>query len=450
MGVGVIAIIDLGEIPARPAIDDPPVPPGPHRRRTMAALTLAIVLSTVAAGDPLPRPLPTVVLDVPGDVRVLVDGDRLYVVQPFALSQGRRDGRYVAAFRLMDLRQLWRVELPLGRDVYGITTVDGVLALTGDPTGRPVDEDPGPSYEVAGPDTVGLDPATGALLWRHKGFVEGVTPAGRLILSAQFGNPGAIPANTGPGRTLRAVAGTGEIVWSYDPPAGALRSYRLDDDAVTLLAVALPDGRVELRDADTGELVRWGRIGSMKQGRYVEIVGDLLLVREESEVLAYGIDRLDLRWRTPFEPGQDRFFSACGAAICIRHDEAGLDVVDPATGRLRWSDARWTQAFAADGWLMATDFDRRHDEQTVVVVDPYTGRVQRELGRWHALDIAGGSVVALRFDSTRAVVGRLDPAHGVRIVGVLRDVIGGSCRVRPPSLWCRHTDSTLGVWRLPG
>jgi outer membrane protein assembly factor BamB len=457
MGVGLIAVIDLGEVPAERVPDDPPARPRPRRRWTIAALTLATALSTAAADDPVPRPLPTVVLDVPGDVRVLVEGDRLFVVQPFALSQGRGDGRYVVAYHLMDLKRLWRVELPLGGDVYGLATVDGILALTGEPPVGAGNEAPGGAAGIdnpRGPDTVGLDPATGATLWRRKGSIEASSAGGRLILSADIGNPGAIPAHSGPDHALHAVTGTGELVWSYDPPAGALRSYRSGGEGVTLLAVVRPDGRVELRDTDTGELVRSGRIGPLAlggtAGRYVEIVGDLLLVRDGPEVLAYGLDRLDLRWRLPFEPGQDGWFTACGAAICVVRAGGGLKVIDPATGRVRWSDARWTQGFAFGSWLMATDFNPRNDQQAVVVVDPQTGRVVRELGRWHELVIVDDSVVALRFDAARALIARLDPPRGLRLVGVVRDVVGPSCSVRLRSLWCRRTDNTLGVWRLPG
>jgi outer membrane protein assembly factor BamB len=449
--VGVIAVIDLGEVPAGRVFDDDP-PAAPRRRWPAAALVLAAALSTVVAADPVPRPLPAAVVDVPGDVRVLVDGDRLFVVQPFALSQGRGDGRYVAAVHLMDLEELWRVDLPLGGDLYGITTVDNALALTGEP---PLTT---PDGQVADNvlETVGLDMTTGALLWRHKGFVEGETVSGRLILSTQFGRPGAVPAGSGPGgvgKPVRAVSGSGEVVWSYAPPSGALRSYHTAGDAVRRLVV-LTDGRVELRDTETGQLVTSRLVGPLPRdegaGRYVEVVGDLLLVRVGSEVLAYGLDSLDLRWRRPYQIGRDGWFTPCGDAICVVYEEGGLKVLDPSTGRVRWSDPRWTRGFAAGKWLMVTDGDPLHALRTVAVVDPYSGQVKRDLGRWHALDVVGGSIVALRFDGGRALVARLDPERGALVLRVLSDVVPASCRVRLPAVWCRRTDNTLGVWRVPG
>lgn len=463
MGVELIAVIDLGEVPAGHRSDDVPARPRTHHRWAVAALTLGMALSTAGASGPLPRPLPMVILNAPGDVRVSVDGDTLFVVQPFALSQGRGEGRYVAAYRLMDLTQLWRVELPLGGDVAGLTTVGGVLVLTGEPVGAgtptvPADEDTGEGSDaLVGRDAVGLDVATGKLLWRHKGSVEGSTPGGRLILAAER-RGGGVPANPGPGgggQTLRAVASTGKVVWSYTPPPGAQRSYRFDGPAATLLAVVLPGGDVELRDTDTGELLRSRQIGPQPKDRairrYLEVVGDLLLVRDEAEVVAYGLDRLDLRWRLPLEPGQDGWFTSCGGgALCVMHQGQRLTVIDPGTGRVRWSDPRWTEGFAWGGRLMATDYDPLHGDRTVAVVDPYSGRVQRDLGTWHALEFAGGSVVGLRFVFTHTLVAFLDPVRGPRVVGVVPDVIGPSCVAQRGFLWCRRTDNTLGVWRLPG
>lgn len=449
--VAVIAVIDLGEVPTgRVAGVDPPV--RPRRRWLAAAVVLATALSTTIAAAPSSGPLPVAVVDVPGDVRVFVDSDLLFVIQPFALSQGREDGRYVAAFHLMDLHQLWRVELPLGGDVTGITTVDNALAVTGEP---PLSTSDG---EIADNtvQTVGLDMATGALLWRYQGFVEAQTISGRLILSTQFGGPGAVPADAGPGgagRAVRAVSGNGAVVWSYAPPPGALRSYQYAREAVRLLVVVLADGRVELRDTETGKLVTSRLVGPLPPdedaGRYVEVVGDLLMVRVGSEVLAYGLDGLHLRWRRPFQIGRDGWFTACGEAICGAQEGNGLRVLDPSTGELRWSDPRWTRGFGSGNWFLVTDAGARRDLQAIAVVDPNSGRVMRELGRWHMYDNAGGSIVALRFDRTRVLVAQVDPARGARVVGALTDVVAASCLVRLSWLWCRRTDNMLAVWRLP-
>jgi outer membrane protein assembly factor BamB len=258
----------------------------------------------------------------------------------------------------------------------------------------------------------------------------------------------------GAGWTLRAVSHNGRVVWSYTPPpGGARRLYRYDGDRVGQLVVVLPDGRVELRDVDTGQLVRSRRVDPPPRdevgGRYMEVVGDLLLAQVGSEVLAYGLDRLDLRWRLPVQTGRDGWFTACGRAVCLADHGGGLKVLDAGTGRVRWSDPRWTWGFAVGRWLMVTDAEPgAGDLQTVAVVDPDSGRVERNLGRWQLVDVVGGSIVALRFDRGRVLVARVDPARGARVVGVVRD-IAGSCQVRLQSLWCRRIDNTLGVWRLP-
>lgn len=454
-GVGVIAVIELGELPTRRVFDDN-LPARPRRRWPAAALVLAAALSTVTAADPLPGPLPMAVVEVPGNVDAVVDGGQLFLVQPSALSQGRGIGRSVSAHHLMDMTELWRVELPLGGGVQTVATVDGSLVLTGEPTRQTFGggRAGGPDNTV---DTIGLDMATGAQLWRLSGFVEGQTAGGRLILSTEFRPPGPVPAGAGPDGgvdwAVRAVSRSGRVVWSYAPPRGTGRLYQYDGDGVKQLVAVLPDGRVELRDVDTGQLLRTRRVGPLpsaeRGGHYIEVVGDLLLVQVGSEVLAYGLDRLDLRWKLPFRNGEDGWFTACGLAVCLARHEGGLTVLDPGTGRVRWSDPRWTWGFAVGNRLMVTDAGPGGgDLQTMAVVDPYSGRVERNLGRWHAVDVAGGSIMALRFNRGRVLVARIDPARGARVVGVVRDV-AGSCQVRLPSLWCRRTDNTLGVWRLP-
>jgi outer membrane protein assembly factor BamB len=447
--VGVIAVIDLGELPTGRVLDDDS-PARPRRRWPIAALVLATALSTITAAGPVPRPLPAAVVNVPGNVQVVVSGDRLFLVQPFPLAQGR-DLRYVSAHHLLDLAELWRVELPLGGGVFTVTTEDGVLALTGMRTLPTSNGGPAAGPGDNAVDSVGLDMSTGALIWRRSGFIEGQTVTGRVILSTDFGLSG--PGPEGEGWTLRAVSRSGRVVWSYaPPPGGARRLYRYDRDWVRQLVVVLPDGRVELRDVDTGQLVRSRRVDPPLRemaGRYIEVVGDLLLAQVGSEVLAYGLDRLDLRWRLPVQTGRDGWFTACGRAVCLAHHGGGLKVLDAGTGRVRWSDPRWTWGFAVGHWLMVTDAEPgAGDLETVAVVDPESGRVERNLGRWQPVDVVGGSVVALRFDRGRVLVARVDPARGARVVGVVRD-IAGSCQVRLPSLWCRRIDNTLGVWRLP-
>jgi outer membrane protein assembly factor BamB len=362
-------------------------------------------------------------------------GDRLFAVEP---------NRHVAAYRLADLEQLWRVELPTSGEEYSLVAVHATLVLAGISPG-------------SGLSTLGLDTATGAVRWRHQAAVEGPTSRGLLLLASQHPESGAAPGAAEPGavgQTLRAVrADTGDLVWSLDLPPGARHSSRVDGAILGPLAVTLPTGRVELRDVDTGKLLRSRQIGprsGVPGDGYAEIIGSLLVVREASAAVAYELDDLDLRWRLPFASGYDGWPIPCGRAMCFLREGGGLILVDQATGRHKWSDRRWSGVLAeVDGFLIALGLER--DEQIVVAVDADTGQVRRELGTWQQLhlDSMAESMIAIRYDPTRTVVARLDPARGTRILDVLPDIQGMGCLTEASRLLCWRTDGTLAMWRLP-
>jgi outer membrane protein assembly factor BamB len=448
--VVLIAVIELGEIPAGEVVDEPPSSPWPHRRSLFVALALGLALLTLGGGAPAAHPLPMVVLDASADSAVLATTDRVFVVDRERPGTGRGRDRYVTAYRLMDLTQLWRTALPVdGLAVAPLASADTlVLSRLDFPT--PPDGQAG-----SGPQTAALDAASGTLLWRHAGTAEGWTSTGHLLISFDQGGP-PTRGSGHPAQELRAVsARTGRVVWSANVPAGALRTYRSEGDRLTLLAVGLPNGRVELRDPNTGQLLRAGQIAAPEPGRPTglasEIVGDLLLVSEHDAVAAYGLDRLDLRWRLPRPPGGDSWASPCGAGLCFVDERFGLRSVDPQTGRVRWS-GRWTNVLAAaDGALLVGDNDSRSDGLRVVAVDPETGQVRQDLGTWDGIDRNHRDewVIGYQFDLTRALVSRVDPVRGTHVLGVLHDV-SRSCRVQPPMLLCRRIDNTVGIWRLPG
>jgi outer membrane protein assembly factor BamB len=451
VGVALIAVIDLGEIPTGQDIDEPPANPWPHRRRALFALAMVLALVTVGGGSaPPPRPLAMAVLAARTGSTVSVAGDRLFV------AEQNRFGihRHVAAYRLTDLEQLWRVELPTEGQALWLLAVDGTLAVT---LGRPDDGGRGAT-------TVGLDIATGAVRWRHEAGLDGQTPSGRLLLWSERANSAGAAAGAEPGaagQTLRAVhADAGDVVWSFDLPADATRSYQFDGVNVTLLAAMLPSGRVELRDLDSGKVLRSQQIGRPSAvpgaGQFAAIVGNLFLVWEASAMVAYGLDRLDLRWRFPFEVGGPAWPIPCGTAVCFITEggttEGGqLTAVDPSTGRRKWSDLRWSTVLAeADGYLITSNGGR--DDQIVAAVDPDTGQVRRELGSWQELhlDPVDGSMIGIRYGLSRTFVARIDPSRGTRILGVLHNIINRSCWTASPRLLCWRSDNTLGIWQLPG
>jgi outer membrane protein assembly factor BamB len=452
VGVDLITVIDLGEIAAGRVLDDRPARPMPDRRWVLVALALGLALVTLGGSAPWPRPLPMAVLDAPAFATAHAVGDRLFVADP----PGPGD-RSIAGYRLMDLEPLWRVDLPIGGQATGLVPAGDALVLIGEPETTALQ----PDGQVTGesPDVVGLDAATGATRWRDRGFVEGSTPGGRLLVSVRAAGAGrGVPASAPGGGplTIRALStDTGDVVWSYDGSAGAVLASRYDGRNVSLLAVLLPTGLVELRDADTGQIVRSGQIGVPPRAGgndwYAEIVGDFLMVREASRVTAYGLDRLDRRWTIALRPGQDGWVSWCGPLLCLHgQNSQGISALDPQTGRVKWSDSRWSAVLPAGQHLVAMEDDSQRNGLHLAVIDPETGHARRDLGNWQAVDwsVVADSILVMQYDGTRALVARLEPARGVKVVGVLDDVTR-DCRLNAPVLICPRTDSRLGIWRLP-
>jgi outer membrane protein assembly factor BamB len=452
VGVSRIAVIELGEIATEQDIDEPPARPWSQRRWTFTALVVSLALVGLGGSAPSARPLPMVVVDVAANSAVLATPDRVVVVDPGRAVSGRGRGRYVTAYRLMDLERLWRIDLPVdGSAIAPLTSADTIILSRLD-YATPPDRHPD-----ARPDTAAVDAASGALLWRLEGSAEAWTSAGHLLMSFDQGGPAGVGEPDYDGQLLRAVsARTGAVVWKVEMPAGAIRTYRTENDRINLLALILPGGQIELRDPNTGELLRTGRTAappwSNPEAPSAEIVGDVLLVQERAAVAAYALDGLDLRWRLPVSAVGIRRPYWCGNALCFRHERKGLQRFDARTGRIRWSDRRWTTVLAAtEGSLVVGNYDAASDRFHVVTLDPDTAQVRQDLGTWDGLDRNARDewLIGYQFDLTRALVSRVDPERGARVVAILHDV-SRSCRVRVQMLVCRRTDNTVGVWRLPG
>jgi hypothetical protein len=459
--VGPIAVIDLGELPSGQASHDAPARPWPRVRWALVALVSGLVLATVGGGVPAPRPLPMALLDVPTMSRVQAIEDRVFVID--SLQPGERtDDRMIAAYRLMGLQPLWRVDVPVSGEVAAITLVRDTLVLAGDPGTANAQPD-GPAA-VEPPDSVGLDVATGAVRWRARGFFEAITGSGRLLLTSPPANSASAPAGPQPSGASIAVhvveAETGRVVASYTRPADALTFHRYEGEPryegerLTLLGALLPSGHVELRDPDTGRILRSGQIGPATGTdglRYAETVGDLLMVRDGTRVTAYGLDRLDRRWTITLEAGQDGGVIWCGDVLCLYGGNSqGISALEPQTGRVKWSNPSWPSVLPVGERLIAVESDPQRDGQRLAVIDPETGHELRDLGEWQALhwNTPGGPVLGLRYDFTRAVVARLDAEPGPQILAVVHDVTR-ECWTNPPMLACRRTDNRLGIWVLP-
>lgn len=440
-------VIDLGEVRRDPPEPTPEPPWSPARRRWLAGLAAAATLAvTLGAGAPLPRPLAEASIPARlGDI-AFAEGDRYYVIES---GRGRPlASRTITAYALPDARQLWRMPFRVEGAVRGVGAAGGDLLVS-------TQLDAGELFEAV--ETVAVAEDTGRELWRRRAHVEGVTPVrGNILLWTSV--DGVPAADTGR-ETLDAVApSAAEVRWSYRVPAGGWLSYRYADERPTHVVTLLPAGRVEVRDLEDGRVVA-AADGLLpprqpaEPARYVQVAGDLLLVREDRQsITAYGLAGLDLRWRAPVDPSTEYVSSACGRLLCVVSRIRGMRVLDPATGATLWSSDRWSDPRLAGGHLVVNGGDRRTGRDLLVVVDPDTGRQAGELGEWTTLGPAGdgGRLLGVRVDprTLRAWFAWLDPDRlTVRVVHVA-DEVTGDCEARAGAVICRRLDASVGVWRL--
>lgn len=454
-------VIDLGELgPGVPAGRNGPDtdPPGGYRggsarhrrdaRRAALAAVLVGSLTLLAAGDPLPRPLPELGVPARLGASVAVVGDWLFVTDPLGPGDV---GQELTAYRLpsgppgdAELAPAWRIRLPDG-DVLASTVRDGTLLLTTRP------------YRSGAVTVRALDVTSGTPRWERSGRLEAVSVTGDLLLgTAGPEGPGAAAAGHDPLTTLVALdPASGAVRWSLSSPPGARRHHWSDSaDRARTLLVVLPSGRVEIRDAATGALLRAGVLpapGAGPDPRWSGgIVGDLFVTYEAGTVTAYGLPELDRRWSAPIG---DRELGpvSCEPFLCSYRDDGGVRVWDPDTGRTRWTDRRWVNLYRVGGVLVASAAADHGRPGALAVLDPDSGRPVAELGVWELLtDGSGARFVGVRTDPHgRTRVAELDPAAGqVRLVTVVRGV-SGDCGLAGRWLWCRRVDASVGLWALP-
>jgi outer membrane protein assembly factor BamB len=436
-------VIDLGEVrPGRDLeLDAAPAWSAAHRRLLSLLAVLAVALGALAGGGAVADPpvLTEATIPVDSDDLVYSEGDRYYVVHGGASpAQAALLGPYaVSAYALPEARLLGTWALPMRRVAWIIPLGGGATLLTSE------------AYSPNGAETVGVDEATGRVLWRWSGAYP-------LGVSKDHGNV-LLWASSGGRDTLVALAPlTGTVRWSYAVPAGGWLSAGYDGDRVTALAVQVPSGRVEIRDPESGEpraaANLWRPRPPGAQPPDLRMQGDLLLVsipdQKPGTLIAYGLERLDRRWTAEVDLTR-RSLAACGAALCVGGQLRGIRMLDAATGWTRWASERWQYIRQVGPHLFATRFVGAASE--TAVLDPATGRVQVPLGNWI---VAGAEVdgqpIGLRHDPaiSRTWFARLDPARGTaRVIGVAHDVIN-DCQVHAGYAVCRRLGGGVGIWRL--
>lgn len=420
-----MTLIDLGELR-----DDVPPPPAARRRPGHRAwrflAVLAVALLTLAASlPPAGRDLVVVPSRLGAD-RFVAEG-LLLVVDPRTPQESQRS---MTAYRLPAAEPVWRAPLPVEGEFWGGTARGDVLLVTGY------------SPQEGSSATVALDLGTGERRWQRPG--SAVDLADGNVLLEEFNGDGP--------RTLRAVNSCcGTPRWEIRLPAGEV-AYRYSGHGMDRLVTSDDEGRVEVRDTGTGTVLAAADLGATGDGRWTQVVGDLVLVFAGAPPVAtaYGLDRLDRRWQAAL-PGT-AFATDCGGPVCVQSRSGGVRALDAATGRLLWTlDGRnelWT---IGDHVILVRIGLTGTGRPDLAVLDPSTGRVRAELGRWELArsPSVGDPLIAVRPHPGRGLfVAELDVAAGVvRPLDVLPGA-AGDCEVAGDHLLCRRHDASLGLWPL--
>ena len=432
-------LIDLGEVsPER-------VPPRPGRPRPMpyravlGGLTVLLAALLTGAMHRGPPPAPVVIGARLGDM-MFVGEDGVFVVNAGPELLGSEvHNKVISRYALPSGELVSRTTVTVSGAVFSVVAVGRILLV---------------SYQV---DTVGaeatvaLTEGTDRALWRQPSrMLSASAPDGLVLLRENSPEAGEV---TWAGVDLAS----GAVRWSLRQPVrGFTTAAVFTDGFPRLLVSATTTGDLEVRDVITGRVTATARapVRSQQAGADVPVwpTADLVLVGAPQGTTAYALPNLAERWHSPADLTGRWVQDACTTSICALSWQGGLVALDPATGRQRWSDPRWSYAEQIGPYLLATRNAATADQQAVSVLDPITGRVQGSFGAWHAVGRAGpdGSVIGLReelADDTVWYAG-LDPAtRTVRLLG-RADRVSGDCQTTRQVLICRRIDASVGIWPL--
>ncbi|MEH0936513.1 outer membrane protein assembly factor BamB family protein [Micromonospora psammae] len=416
-----MTVIDLGER-SHDTEPDPPPPPPPVGRQLRAALVALLTLLALGAAAPAPARavrIPVPATSQPGSL--VAAGLLILVGERVAGPDGPPQ---LIAVDVTDGRSRWRLPLPDAAPV-------SVLERLGDDVVVTVESDEGPT-------TLLIDPTAGRVRWRRAGTAT-PTGDGGLLLSA-----------AGPGAVHGVDPGSGAVRWSVASGADTVQ-YRYDARTVDAFVLVAVTGRIQVYDASTGERRAAFTIPPPRPGGYesTQVVGDLLLVvGEPDRVAAYGLDDGALRWEAPLDPTAP-ITNDCGDAICLGQPSRAR-VIDPATGRVRWTADGWAPLTLVGDRLLAGGPEGAR--QQYALLDPATGRVLAELGRWQPVgELRGKRLLVTRLlPRNRQLLAELELATGeVRVRHVLPGW-SGSCDYADRVLHCLTEGGQIRAWRLPG
>ncbi|MET8278185.1 PQQ-binding-like beta-propeller repeat protein [Micromonospora sp. NPDC005174] len=424
-----LPIIELGEVRGEPVAQPTARPPRAVGRplRTAAVLLLALVALTGATA--VRHRTVTSVPTAPGASAYLTE-DAIVVVDASTPS----GDRYLTVYDQPgptggdNVRRRWRAPLERSGDYVSAWMQRGMLLAVGVSTADGVLE------------TTAFDAETGQRRWRNPGIVQRATDGGMLLVN---------DTEDGLGSVSRVTPDTGRVLWSVPAPFGGTDFHR-QGDQVDQVVFVQPTGEVQVYDADTGDLRHSVDTlpGARSAFQRVQVADDLVLLVPpgSTELVAFRLPAMAPAWRSPVP--LVAWAVPCADLLCAVQQTGGIQMIDPATGAVRWSDRGPDMLVDVrrDRLLVATS------EQRYAVRDARTGRERAELGRWQLVNQVRREDTLLGVRPTpdgRLVVAELDLAAGrTRILDVLPGVVGG-CQAAQPVLLCRRLDGSTALWRLP-
>ncbi|WP_328461170.1 PQQ-like beta-propeller repeat protein [Actinoplanes sp. NBC_00393] len=425
-------LIDLGDVARREsqAAAETVAPPVPYRL-LLAFLSVLLLISlagSAAHADPV---RPVIVPAVLGDT-MRVAGDRLFVISRSEV-EGRRT---IRTYALPDVTLLSRHTVTVHGDVLGVSSAGDLLLVT-------VQDERTITFG-----TIALRPGADEPLWQRPARLQGVSVADGLALVREEG--AAFGDADWHGVDLR----TGTVRWTvHQGDRDDVAVSRYDGAYPQWLYVLTGDGRLVARDARTGRVVAEAHVPERRDTTTsLWPAGDLVLIGAGgSGTTGYDItDGLAPSWHTGMNLSWYRGPSQCGDLICAFLPQRGILVIDPVSGRERWSSDRWDFAERIGAHLLTGMPDTAYPR--LYVLDAQTGDVLADMGLWQS---AGPGPEPGTAYVRRTVSGEdrlwygvlLLDRHRIRVLGSA-DRVAGDCHFTVGVLVCRRIDASVGVWRL--
>ncbi|MDG4759355.1 PQQ-binding-like beta-propeller repeat protein [Micromonospora sp. WMMD710] len=273
-----------------------------------------------------------------------------------------------------------------------------------------------------------------------------------VLLLAAVVLAGAAPA---PGRMVspvpaaRAAAAylAEDGVFVVDPPTATGDRY------LTAYAPPTADGGVRRRWQ--APLPRTGDYLGVRVERGLVLVLGISAANGVFQTTAFAAETGRQRWQHygRSQPTADggplvSYVIGCAGLLCALQQTGGLQVLDPASGAVRWSDPGLdTLTDVRHGRMLVAGPNQRYAAR-----DAATGQARAELGQWNLVPTLrpDDPLVGVRpVRDGRLVVAELDLVAGrSRIIDVLPDVVG-NCQASLPILLCQRLDGSTALWRLP-